>query len=108
VARDKQADPVEPARHRGRAQPRSGDLIRAERRYPTAWAKPTVSATTATPLVLFSAMRRDGALVFKVYESAKDGRARFTAHSSFVDPTTATGRAAAPEHRGENACVFDS
>jgi len=36
-------------------------------------------------------MRRDEALVFKVFESAKDGRARFTAHSSFVDPTTPPG-----------------
>jgi hypothetical protein len=33
-------------------------------------------------------MRRDEAIVFKVYESKKDGRARFTAHTAFVDPTT--------------------
>jgi hypothetical protein len=26
--------------------------------------------------------------VFKVYESMKDGRARFTAHTAFDDPTT--------------------
>jgi len=26
-----------------------------------------------------------------VYESAKDGRARFTAHTSFADPTTRSG-----------------
>jgi hypothetical protein len=36
-------------------------------------------------------MRRDEALVFKVYDSAKDGRARFTAHTSFDDPTTPPG-----------------
>ena len=34
-------------------------------------------------------MRRDEALVFKVYDSAADGRARFTPHTSFRDPTAA-------------------
>jgi hypothetical protein len=33
-------------------------------------------------------MRRDEALVFKVYDSETDGRARWGAHTSFVDPTT--------------------
>jgi hypothetical protein len=33
-------------------------------------------------------MRRDEALVFKVYDSAKDGRARWTAHTAFDDPTS--------------------
>ena len=33
-------------------------------------------------------MRRDGAIVFKVYDSEKDGRARFTAHTSFEDPAS--------------------
>jgi hypothetical protein len=36
-------------------------------------------------------MRRDEALVFKVYDSAKDGRARFTPHTSFDDPGTPPG-----------------
>ena len=39
----------------------------------------------------FPQMRRDEALVFKVYDSVNDGRARFTAHSAFVDPTTPAG-----------------
>ena len=34
----------------------------------------------------FSEMTRDEAIVFKVYESAKDGRARWTAHTSFPLP----------------------
>jgi len=33
-------------------------------------------------------MRRDEALVFKVYDSERDGRARFTPHTSFVDPAS--------------------
>jgi hypothetical protein len=36
----------------------------------------------------FPRMRRDEALVFKVFDSMKDGRARWTAHTAFEDPTT--------------------
>lgn len=32
-------------------------------------------------------MRTDEAWVFKNYDSATDGRARFTPHTAFVDPT---------------------
>jgi hypothetical protein len=39
-------------------------------------------------------MRRSEALVFKTFDSAKDGRARWTAHAAFDDPTTPPG---APE-----------
>jgi hypothetical protein len=35
----------------------------------------------------FPHMRPDEALVFKVYESMRDGRARWTAHTAFADPT---------------------
>ena len=35
----------------------------------------------------FPKMRPDEALVFKVYESMKDGRARWTAHTAFRDPS---------------------
>src|ERR1700683_4168343 len=33
-------------------------------------------------------MRREEAYVFKVFDSMKDGRARWTAHTAFQDPTT--------------------
>jgi hypothetical protein len=36
-------------------------------------------------------MRRDEALVFKVYDSEKDGRARFTPHTSFEVPDAPPG-----------------
>jgi len=39
----------------------------------------------------FPQMQRNEALVFKCYDSAKDGRARFTAHASFEDPATPVG-----------------
>ena len=35
----------------------------------------------------FPEMRRDEAMLIKCYDSATDGRARFTAHTSFDDPT---------------------
>ena len=41
----------------------------------------------------FSKMNRDEILLLKCYDSATDGRARFTAHSAFQDPTA---RADAP------------
>jgi hypothetical protein len=36
----------------------------------------------------FPHMRRDEALVFKVFDSMTDGRARWTAHTAFDDPTS--------------------
>jgi hypothetical protein len=36
----------------------------------------------------FPRMQPDEALVFKVYESVRDGRARWTAHTAFEDPTS--------------------
>lgn len=41
--------------------------------------------------VYFPAMQPDEALVFKVYDSAQDGRARFSAHAAFHDPTAPAG-----------------
>ena len=68
------------------------DLIRAERRYPHRVGETyRIRHNPAHRWFYFPQMRRDEALVFKVYDSSKDGRARFTAHSSFDDPTTPAG-----------------
>jgi hypothetical protein len=68
------------------------DLIAAERRYPHRVGETyQVRYNPAHCWFYFPRMRRDEALVFKVYESEKDGRARFTAHTSFVDPATPPG-----------------
>ncbi len=48
-------------------------------------------------------MRRDEALVFKTYDSARDGRARFTPHTAFCDPNTP---ADAPPRRSIETRVF--
>jgi len=39
----------------------------------------------------FSNIQRDEAILFKGYDSAEDGRARFTAHSAFNDPSAPPG-----------------
>ena len=39
----------------------------------------------------FSSMTRDEALLLKVYDSAEDGRARWTAHSAFSNPAAPAG-----------------
>ena len=68
------------------------DLIRAERRYPNRVGETyRIGYNPDHRWFYFPRMRRDEALVFKVFDSAKDGRARFTAHSSFNDPNTPAG-----------------
>jgi len=65
------------------------DFIAAERRFPDRVGEIYQFAyNPAHRWFYFPRMRRDEALVFKVYDSATDGRARFGAHTSFEDPTT--------------------
>ena len=65
------------------------DLIPAERRYPDRVGEIyQVAYNPDHTWFYFPHMRRDEALVFKVYDSENDGRSRFTAHTSFDDPTT--------------------
>jgi hypothetical protein len=65
------------------------DLIAAERRYPDRVGETyQIKYNPEHHWYWFPKWRRDEALVFKVYESKKDGRARFTAHSAFKDPTS--------------------
>ncbi len=64
-----------------------GDLLVAERRYPNRVGQTySVRANPAHEWTWFPSMRRDEALVFKVYESLNDGRARFVPHTAFDDP----------------------
>ena len=65
------------------------DLIVAERRYPHRVGQTyRLKYNPNHRWFYFPEMRRDEALVFKVYESEKDGRARFTPHTSFQDPSS--------------------
>lgn len=65
------------------------DLIPTERRHPNRVGETyTISYNPAHRWYYFPEMRRDEAIVFKVYDSAAGGNARFTAHGSFDDPRT--------------------
>ena len=68
------------------------DMMIAERRYPTRIGQTyRLRYGAGHRWFYFPLMRRDEALVFKVFDSATDGRARFTGHTSFEDPTTPPG-----------------
>jgi hypothetical protein len=70
----------------------TGDLLIAERRYPNRVGQTyRLRYSPAHRWFYFPEMKRDEALVFKVYDSETDGRARFTAHTSFNDPRTPAG-----------------
>jgi hypothetical protein len=68
------------------------DFMVAERRYPHRVGQTyRLKHNAGHRWFYFSRMRRDEALVFKVYDSEKDGRARFTPHTAIEDPTTPPG-----------------
>jgi len=71
------------------------DFLVAERRYPQRVGQTyRLKYSPRHRWFYFPEMRRDEALVFKVYDSAKDGRARFTPHTSFEDPSSPPNTAA--------------
>ena len=68
------------------------DLLVSERRYPGRVGQTyRLKYSAAHRWFYFPRLARDEAIVFKVYDSASDGRARFTPHTSFVDPETPAG-----------------
>jgi hypothetical protein len=68
------------------------DLVISERRYPNRIGQTyAITYNPAHRWYWFPRMRRDEALVFKVYDSLTDGRARWTAHTAFDDPTSPPG-----------------
>jgi hypothetical protein len=68
------------------------DLLVAERRYPHRVGQTyRLRHNPRHRWFYFPEMRRDEAIVFKVYDSEKDGRARFTPHTSFDHPGTPPG-----------------
>ena len=70
----------------------SDDLIISERRYPDRFGQTyRMRHNPAHRWYYYPQMQRHEALVFKVYDSLTDGRARFTPHTSFADPDTPAG-----------------
>jgi hypothetical protein len=64
------------------------DLVISERRYPNRVGQTyAIKYNPRHQWYWFPRMRREEALVFKVYDSLKDGRARWTAHTAFDDPS---------------------
>lgn len=65
------------------------DLITAERRHPNRVGEIYhLAYNPAQRWYYFPELPPDQAIVFKCYDSMTDGRSRFTAHTSFDDPTT--------------------
>jgi hypothetical protein len=65
------------------------DLVVSERRYPNRVGQTyAIKYNPRHHWYWFPRMRREEALVFKVYDSLNDGRARWTAHTAFDDPTS--------------------
>jgi hypothetical protein len=65
-----------------------GDLVPNARIYPTRRGEiQAVKFNSAHRWYYFSEMQPEETLLLKCYDSAEDGRARFTAHSAFLDPT---------------------
>jgi len=84
------------------------DLIACERRYPHRVGETyRVRHNPAHRWFYFPKMRREEALVFKVFDSATDGRARFTAHSSFNDPDTPAGAPPRQSIEARTLAFFD-
>jgi len=68
------------------------DLVVSERRYPDRIGQTyAITYNPAHRWYWFPRMRREEALVFKVYDSLKEGVARWTAHTAFDDPTSSPG-----------------
>ncbi len=89
IDRPIQSDPLAIAHARSL---RPADLIASERRYPHRVGETyQVAYNPDHDWYYFPEMTRDEALVFKVFDSETDGRARFTAHTSFGDPATPDG-----------------
>jgi hypothetical protein len=69
-----------------------GDLVATDLKYPNRTGE--IQSVTYNPKhrwYYFPRMQRDEAVLIKCYDSARDGRARFTAHGAFDDPTTPAG-----------------
>jgi len=65
------------------------DFVISERRYPNRVGQTyAVKYNPAHRWFWFPRQQRNEAIVFKVYDSEKDGRARWTAHTAFTDPTS--------------------
>lgn len=81
-----------------------GDLVTVERRYPDRVGQTyRLKHNPAHRWYYFPRMQPEEAIVFTVYDSARDGRARFTPHTAFKDPSSPPG---APHRQSIEARLF--
>ena len=81
-----------------------GDLVAMERRAEERIGELQVALyNPGQRWYYFPRMRPEEVLLFKTYDSAEDGRARFTPHSSFADP--AAPRDAPARESLESRCL---
>jgi hypothetical protein len=70
----------------------AADFVVSERRYPNRVGRTyAIVYNPAHRWYWFPKMRRDEAIFFKVFDSEKDGRARWTAHTAFDNPLERDG-----------------
>jgi hypothetical protein len=68
------------------------DLVPTDLKYPDRTGEVhSLAFNPAQRWYYFPRMRADEVILLKCYDSAQDGRARFTAHGAFEDPTTPPG-----------------
>ena len=85
------------------------DLVGTERRYPDRVGE--IYHLTYSPnhrWYYFSNMQTDEAIVFKCYDSMKDGRARWSAHAAFDDPNSPPNAPARESIEMRTLAFFDT
>jgi hypothetical protein len=69
-----------------------GDIVVTDLKYPDRTGEiMSIAYNPAHRWFYFPRLERDEAVLLKCFDSATDGRARFSAHSAFEDPTTPAG-----------------
>ena len=69
-----------------------GDIVPTDLKYPDRTGEVmSIAYNPAHHWYYFPRMQRNEAVLLKCFDSATDGRARFSAHSAFVDPTSPAG-----------------
>jgi hypothetical protein len=86
-----------------------GDFVATDLKYPDRTGE--IYSVTFSPQqrwYYFPRMRRDEVVLIKCYDSAQDGRARFTAHGAFDDPTMPAGAPPRESIEARTLAFFDT
>jgi hypothetical protein len=84
------------------------DLVGTERRYPDRVGEIYhLSYNAGHRWFYFPNMQTDEAIVFKCYDSLKDGRARWSAHAAFDDPNSPSNAPARESIEMRTLAFFD-